>query len=487
MPVRIQTGAARSCRRARRRSPLPVLAVPSAAGAAGKTAEPPAPPARHVEGASRRSAAGPAPAAPRRRNGHPSRRRIPPRRSRRQPAGRRRPSPRDRRLEPQGGVGHAQHVVDGRDLDGDVGRHAGAQLAVRVRHRDDHRVGDDVLGDGGVQAHLRDLAAELLVGIGVDVEARHLADLDLPDVRLVDVGLHLHLGQVLGDGEQGRRREGGGDRLADVVLAGHHLAVDRRVDLGVAQVGLRLVQGRLRQRERGARAVVGRLGGVEVGLRDQPGVGQPLLAAVGDLVVGHVHLGLGHVGLLLLHLLEERRRVELGQELPLLHLAVEVGVELGNDAGDLAADLHRDDGGDRARGAHRHGDVAAVDRLGAVGLAAVALAAPQEKQPDQHRHDQHDGDRQPAPLLVVVLQWIHVRLEREEPAEVSRIPRSSPFFNKSYKWAVASARRGPFLTRFVEARSVPCPRGTAPPPRHLRCRPLPPGCSKPREELNTAR
>jgi hypothetical protein len=189
-----------------------------------------------------------------------------------------------------------------------------------------------------------DLPPERLIGVGVDGEHHGLAHLHLPDVGLVDVGLHLHLGQVLGDGEQRGRRERGGDRLADVVLAGHHLAVDRRVDLGVAEVGLRLLQGRLGLGEPGERAVIGRLGGVEVGLRDQAGVGQPLLAVVGDLGVGHLDLRLGDVGLALVHRLLERRGIELGEELPLLHLAVEVGVELGDDAGDLAADLDRGDG-----------------------------------------------------------------------------------------------------------------------------------------------
>ena len=42
-------------------------------------------------------------------------------------------------------VGIAQHVVLARDLDGDVRRHPRLELQLRVRHRDDGRVGDDVL------------------------------------------------------------------------------------------------------------------------------------------------------------------------------------------------------------------------------------------------------------------------------------------------------------------------------------------------------
>ena len=55
------------------------------------------------------------------------------------------------------------------------------------------------------------------------------------DVRLIDVRLHLHLGEVLRDREQRRRLERRGDGLADVVLAVDDDAVDRRDDLRVAR------------------------------------------------------------------------------------------------------------------------------------------------------------------------------------------------------------------------------------------------------------
>ena len=130
-------------------------------------------------------------------------------------------------------LGTRSTSVNHRDLDRDVGGHLRPQLEVRVADLDDDRVGDDVLVDRGVEPDLGDRAPELLLGVGVDREARHLAGRDPADVGLVDVGLDLHLGQVLGDGEQGRRLERGGHGLADVVLARHHHPVDGRGDPGV--------------------------------------------------------------------------------------------------------------------------------------------------------------------------------------------------------------------------------------------------------------
>jgi hypothetical protein len=207
-------------------------------------------------------------------------------------------------------------------------------------------------------------------------------------------------------------------------------------------------------RATGERAVVGRLGGIEVGLRDQAGVGQPLLAAVGDLGVGHVDLRLGHVGLALVHRLLERRRVELGEKLPLFHLAVEVGVELGDDAGDLAADLDRGDGREGPGGVHARGDVPLADRLGAVLVTALVFAAPEEEKPDQDPHHHDDGDDEEPALLVVVLEWVHVVSERRDPGEVSRIARSPPIFYMSYNY-LSPQRAARASSRRVLARSVP--------------------------------
>ena len=80
--------------------------------------------------------------------------------SRRRGGRRRRPHPMPRR-RPVGrkrsaAFGTRSTSRHGRDLDRDVGGHLGPQPVVRVRHLDDHRVGDDVLVDRGVEPDLRD-------------------------------------------------------------------------------------------------------------------------------------------------------------------------------------------------------------------------------------------------------------------------------------------------------------------------------------------
>ena len=67
-----------------------------------------------------------------------------------------------------------------------------------------------------------------------------------PDVPLGDVRVDLHLGEVLRDREERRRRERGGDRLPDVDAARDDDAVDGRDDVRVREVHLRLVERRRR-------------------------------------------------------------------------------------------------------------------------------------------------------------------------------------------------------------------------------------------------
>ena len=80
---------------------------------------------------------------------------------------------------------------------------------------------------------------------------------------------------------------------------------------------------------------------VEVGLREELLREQVLRARERDLGVPELHLRLLEIRAPLVDGLLERRRVELGEELPLLHRRIEVDVELRDDAGDLAAHLAR--------------------------------------------------------------------------------------------------------------------------------------------------
>ena len=50
-------------------------------------------------------------------------------------------------------------------------------------------------------AHLVHLAAEAPLRMGIDGKAYVLSVGDIADIRLVDVGMHFHLGQIVSDGK----------------------------------------------------------------------------------------------------------------------------------------------------------------------------------------------------------------------------------------------------------------------------------------------
>ena len=72
-----------------------------------------------------------------------------------------------------------------------------------------------------------------------------LAGLQLADIGFIDVREHLHLSEVFRDDEDGGRLQARGDGLADVDIARHHHAIDRRLDDGVVEIHLGDVHRRL--------------------------------------------------------------------------------------------------------------------------------------------------------------------------------------------------------------------------------------------------
>ena len=115
------------------------------------------------------------------------------------------------------------------------------------------RVGNDVLHVRGRVADLHHGAAEGLSGIGVHRERGFLVHLNAADVGLVDVRLHVHLGEVLRDAEQLRRRVRRLHRLTHVHVPRDHHAVDRRSDPGVIQIQLGVLQVRIGRGDLGRR------------------------------------------------------------------------------------------------------------------------------------------------------------------------------------------------------------------------------------------
>src|SRR5882724_4745162 len=86
--------------------------------------------------------------------------------------------------------------------------------------------------------------------------------------------------------------------------------------------------------------------------------------------------------------------IEAGEELRLLHQAVEVDVQPVDDPGDLGTDVHRDDGRHIARRVHHFADRPARDRLRAVSRHLPPAAAG-EKHRDERELTQGDSPYEP--------------------------------------------------------------------------------------------
>ncbi len=184
---------------------------------------------------------------------------------------------------------------------------------------------------------------------------------DHAHVRLGHVRIDLHFREVLGDRKNHRRIHCGGHRLADVDRPGNDCPVNRRVDLAVIEIDLGLFQiGRL-DHDRGLRLVQGRQSRVKVGLGGGMLSYQFLLAIGGQLREFQCRLGVREIAVALMHNRRIRRRIDLRDNLPGLHLGVKIGVELEDVAGNLAAHLDVDHRIKRSRGGHDLGDISAGD------------------------------------------------------------------------------------------------------------------------------
>ena len=69
-----------------------------------------------------------------------------------------------------------------------------------------------------------------------------LAKLNDTNVRFGHIRVDLHFGEIIRDGENDRRLQTGGDRLANIDIARNHQPIDRRRDRAVVEVRLCLVE-----------------------------------------------------------------------------------------------------------------------------------------------------------------------------------------------------------------------------------------------------
>ena len=294
-----------------------------------------------------------------------------------------------------------------------VGGHVGFEFAAGIVDGDADLEGGDVIFFDAEGGDLGDLALEGLVFEGFDLDAGGLAEIDLADVGLVDFALNVDLGGVADghdEGGGGTEDEDGADGVADFDVAGEDDAVHGRGDGGVAELLFKLLEGGLGLGDLGLSLAelgavdadlgdgfVAGVGGGEVFLLrvvegllgDDALFGHLEVALVGVLVHGKVGgfgvdlvvldgggggagvgLGGGELGFLGGYLIEDLLLVELGEDLALFDVVVDVDVEAGDDAGGLGFDLDFGDGLDFAGGDDGAGDVARV-RLCRAGRARI--------------------------------------------------------------------------------------------------------------------
>ena len=237
-------------------------------------------------------------------------------------------------------VGNGQDAVVLHREDGDVGRQSGLQLEVAVGCGDDHLIGDHVALGGGLLTHLLDGTLEDVVGEGINGERDALTYLYVTNVGFVNVGNNPHVGEVLGNGEEFGRVEGGGHGLTFLHRLGEHHAVDGRGDGGIAEVGLspaHTLAG-------GVHLLLGLLvteaGILEIVGADQSLVVKCLIAGEIGFLIVEVALLAVEVGLGRVELADEVGLVEFGNNLSFPHYAVVIHIEAGYDTRHLRTHGH---------------------------------------------------------------------------------------------------------------------------------------------------
>ena len=279
------------------------------------------------------------------------------------------------RLVAERAVRDQQHIVVLRDKKRRIRGHPRQQRTVRVRDLDDDRVSHDILLRSRVQPNLLDEALEGARAERIDGESHALPDLDLGDVGFSDRRLDLHLGQIARDGEQYRRVERRGDGLPDVDEAADDHPRHRRADDGIADIGAILLDLRF--------------GGSDLRARTFRRLYAGLIVLAADILLFEQLPGASRVRRLQrlrrADVGERRfarrqpcgihRRVEFEQQLPGLHLVVEVDGEFLHCARDLRANADDANRIDNAVCGDRLGQVTASYRRGLVRRRGVGLVA----------------------------------------------------------------------------------------------------------------
>ena len=317
-----------------------------------------------------------------------------------------------RGIEAQRGGRHAEDVLARGDADVGGGGHAGTQAEVVVADIEIGFVGHDVLRDGGAIGHDGNNGAVSAIRPGIDGEGGLLAFLDATDVGLGDGDFQNHALQLLGDDEQLRRGETGGDGLTGLDASLEHDAVDGRFDDGAAEIvlvdahlGLGSADSGLCVEQIGLRTLGGGDGGVDDGFGGHFAAADALkLLLACEQRGAFLHRGLGerdtslrgsHGGAIALGLLQKLAGVELGKLLAFGDAVIDVSIHFERDAGKLAADgdfvrrLQITRGGDAEENIATRERLRDIERHLLLGLfdAAAPIPSAQAERDDDEAED----------------------------------------------------------------------------------------------------
>ena len=138
-------------------------------------------------------------------------------------------------------VGYGEHATALLGVDGNVGSKTRFQFQISIWGRDYYLVSYYVIGSCSFQAHLLHGSLEGIIRIGIYGEGYSVALLYTADISLVHIGNYLHIGQILGNGEEFWGVEACCYGLTFLYALRNHGSVDRRGDGSIAEVGLRFL------------------------------------------------------------------------------------------------------------------------------------------------------------------------------------------------------------------------------------------------------
>ena len=136
-------------------------------------------------------------------------------------------------------VGYGEHATALLGVDGNIGCKTRFQFQISIWSRNHYLVSYYIIGGCSFQAHLLHGSLEGIIRIGIYGESYSVAFLYIADICLVHIGYYLHIGQILGNGEELWGVEACSYGLTFLYALRNHGSVDRRGDGSVSEVGLR--------------------------------------------------------------------------------------------------------------------------------------------------------------------------------------------------------------------------------------------------------